>query len=184
MATVKKAVPPVTGKTLADIAKDRQTLDEWLVEHEGELTPELESLLRSNEIELTEKIARLGYIISEEEIGVEAIEAQIKRLQARKQSAERRIDWLKNGYIAQQFLAMKMEPGDAVRSGLATVRLQLNNPRLDGDITVEKVKPAYVRVIPEQREVDRVKLLADAKLDPTVLPEGVKVVRDISVRVA
>lgn len=189
MARVETKRPAVTGKTLADIARDKQALEEWLVENEGELTPELEALLTDHETERAAKIERIGYIISEEEAQIEAIKVQLARLTDRKRAAEGRIAWLKDGYLARLMQEMGMEPGDKVKGALSTVALQLNNPRLDGEFTEAEVFDLYeydatlVKFVPQQYVPDKVAILAAAKLDPSILPEGVKVVRDISVRV-
>jgi hypothetical protein len=187
MARVEKAKQVVTGKSLADIAKDRQTLDEFVTEQEGELTPELVALFEDHEIERTVKVERIGYIITDEETQIEAIDAQMKRLAARKRAAEGRVEWLKYGYLAPLLMEMGMEPGDKVKGGLATVALQLNNPRLDGDLPEtfarEHDGKPFVKYTPASWTVDRVALLTEAKLDESILPDGVKIVRDISVRV-
>lgn len=207
MARVEKAKQVATGKTLADITQDRQTLDEFVTEHEGELTPELLELFGDHEMERNAKIERVGYIITDEEGQIEVMDAQIARLKARKAAAEKRIEWLKNGYLASNLLAMGMEPGDKVKGALATVRLQLNNPRVDGapdNARIDADEAEQQKLAQWYREgvaftaikhvyvLDRKAVLAALQNDTGLgavqraewAERGVRVVRDISVRVA
>jgi hypothetical protein len=187
-----KDYPPTTGKTLREIVGERQVLDEWLLEQEGELTPELDSLMRDQEADEKTKIEAVGYYIATEEEEIETIKRQVARLEARRRAKENRIDWLKNRYLAEMLMKLGFKTGDAVKGALATVRIQLNNPRLDGEVPealltdwmIDEQRAKFVRYIPEQYELDKVAFLTAAKLDESLLPEGVKIVRDESVRVA
>jgi hypothetical protein len=127
-----KTYEPTTGKSLREIVEERQVLDLWLFEQEGELTPELDALMRDQEADEKKKIEAVGYYIATEEEEIEAIKRQIARLAARRQAKENRIDWLKNRYLAEMLMKLGYKVGDAVKGAFATVRIQLNNPRIDG----------------------------------------------------
>lgn len=193
MAKTKER-PPTTGKTLREIAEERVVLDQWLLEQEGELTPELDALMRDHEGDAKAKIEAVGYYIAEEEEDIEKIKRQVARLEARRRAKENRIDWLKNRYLAEMLVKLGYGPGDAVKGALATVRIQLNNPRLDGEgpdvdtLIAWMGQPGfskYVRYEPEQYALDRKQLLSDASFNPDLLTvANLKIVRDESVRVA
>lgn len=193
MAKTKER-PVTTGKTLREIADERAVLDQWLLEQEGELTPELAALLADHEGDAREKIEAVGWYIAEEEEDIEKIKRLEAQLAARRQAKTNRIDWLKNRYLAEMLVKLNYGPGDAVKGALATVRVQLNNPRLDGegpntdaliDWQGRDDLAKYVRYTPEQYALDRKAFLADASLDPELLAlGGMKIVRDESVRVA
>lgn len=189
MASPKER-PPTTGKTLREIVEERQVLAAWLLEQEGELTPDLDELLRDQDADEKKKIEAVGFYIATEEEEVEAIKRQIARLVARRQAKENRIDWLKNRYLAEMLLKLGYKVGDAVKGALATVRIQLNNPRLDGVPEDQAVLEAWekkgVEWVKQKIEYvfDKKGALETGRLDPSYLPEGVTIVRDESVRVA
>lgn len=189
MGTTKDR-PATTGRTLRQIVEDRQQLDAWLLEQDGELTPELDSLLRDQEADEKKKIEAVGFYIATEEEEIEALKRTIDRLTARRKAKENRIDWLKNRYLAEMLLKLGYKVGDAVKGALATVRIQLNNPRLDGvpedQAVLELWSARGVEWVHEKVEYvfDKKAALEAGKLDPKYLPEGVTIVRDESVRVA
>lgn len=87
---------------------------------------------------------------------------------------------------------LNFKVGDSLKGTLSTIGLQLNNPRLDGEGPTEDtlvnwaIDPAreqFVRYTPESYALDRNALLVAGKLDPTVLPKGMTIVRDESARV-
>jgi hypothetical protein len=192
MAKTKER-PVTTGKTLREIADEKQVLETWIAEQEGELTPELEALLADHEADATVKIEAMARYIGDEEGRIEVVERELARLTARKAAMENRIDRLKNHYIARELDRLGYGPGDAVRTALITVRVQLNNPKLIGDEPNEATLitwamndrlAKYVRFTPETYALDRVTLLTDAKITPALLPGTMKIVRDESVRIA
>jgi hypothetical protein len=192
-----KTYEPTTGKSLREIVEERQVLDVWLQEQDGELTPELDALMRDQDADEKRKIEAVGYYIAEEEEEIEAIKRQIARLVARRQAKENRIDWLKNRYLAEMLMKLGYRVGDAVKGALATVRIQLNNPRLGGSEIDDNLAetmyndPDLTGYINRTvtYPVDRVALLSDAKVMPELKAAlsnryGVRIVRDESVRIA
>lgn len=210
MARVDRAQPAATGKSLRDLAQERQTLDEFIAEHEGELTPEIAALLTEHEGDARVKAERIGQYLMDEEAAIAAEKAEIKRRRDRLAAREKRVDWFTNRYVAEQMLAMGMGPGDKLVGVGVTIGLQLNNPRLDGapenpsvqyDDTDQANLERWFRAgMPFMRErtvysFDRQRALQAFKNAETLdLPhdraavealkaQGVKAVRDISVRV-
>lgn len=177
----------MAGKTLRDLVAEREEIDAFLLMQEGELDEELEKTLTDNSAAIDAKVERIGLHVIREEQKCEAIDAEIKRLQARKQTIENRVDWLKNYYLADCLLKL----GRSVKTGLVTVRSQQNNPRLDGEVSDERLKQLYeedhsVFVLKEVTyKLDKRNLLGVAKAQPAVLERfGMTIVRDDSVRVS
>jgi hypothetical protein len=71
-------------------------LEAQLIENGGELTPELEQSLIINKDELQHKSIQYGYVIKSLSDNVDAIDAEIKRLQSIKKVNENAIDRLKD----------------------------------------------------------------------------------------
>ncbi len=71
-------------------------LEAELIENGGELTPELEQSLIINKDELQHKSIQYGYVIKSLTDNVDAIDNEIKRLQAIKKTNENAIDRLKD----------------------------------------------------------------------------------------
>jgi hypothetical protein len=71
-------------------------LEAQLIENGGELTPEIEQTLIINKDELQHKSIQYGYVIKSLSDNVDAIDAEIKRLQGIKKVNENAIDRLKD----------------------------------------------------------------------------------------
>lgn len=177
----------MAGKTLRDLVAAREDIDALLLMQEGELNEEVEKLLTDNGAAIEKKVEGIGYHIVAEEMYVEAIDQQIKRLQARKTSIEHRVDWLKNSYLADCLLKLGR---DKVVTATVTVAKQLNNPRLDGpEPTPEFLAEAFAAKVPYVKQtieykLDRKALLSALQAEnPTEFNFGMSVVRDESVRI-
>jgi hypothetical protein len=166
-------------------------IEQFIAEHEGEITPEIEMLMKDHEHATAEKVESIAWFIKTEKARLAGIDAMIADLTKRKQAINNRVNWLKDVYLLDQMHRLGKRAGDALKGTLSTIRLQLNNPRLDGDVPEDvlidwKLNPEraqFVRYIPESYVLDRAKLLTAGKADPSVLPEGVTIERDESVRV-
>jgi hypothetical protein len=60
-----------------------------------ELTPELEEALHINQFQLQEKVGNYAKVIANYQAESDAIDQEIKRLKAMKDSREKKIEWLK-----------------------------------------------------------------------------------------
>lgn len=108
---------------LYEIAEMRDTLDVWLAETEGELTPELESLLNEWNETVEAKIERVALFIREQLAVAKAVKEEEDRLVARRKALERAAESLR-GYLHAQMDRMGKT---RVTGTLATVTLQPNS---------------------------------------------------------
>lgn len=84
--------------TLFELNEEALQIERVLEEAEGELTPELEEALNANQAAISTKIDTYNQILRKNELMNDAIDAEIKRLQALKKGNENKIKSLK-GYI-------------------------------------------------------------------------------------
>lgn len=159
------------GLTLREIVEERLTLDEFIAEHEGELTPLILKLMQDVDDLTEKKIEAIAWFVREEKARVVGIDAMIGELQRRKQAIVNRVTWLKDSYLLEQMHRLGLGVGDSIKGTLSTVRLQWNNPRLDGEISEErlvdmKLDPrlaGFVRYTPEQYELNKKEMLDSLK---------------------
>jgi hypothetical protein len=83
-------------KNIYNITTEFLQLEAELIENGGELTPEIEQALIINKDELQHKSIQYGYVIKSLSDNVDAIDAEIKRLQTMKKVNENAIDRLKD----------------------------------------------------------------------------------------
>jgi hypothetical protein len=82
-------------RALYNIERELNELNEILVNSGGELTPEIETRLAISQTELQEKSINYAYIIKQNQAESDAIETEIKRLKAIKDSLDSTNDKLK-----------------------------------------------------------------------------------------
>jgi hypothetical protein len=80
---------------LYQIEQEYMILADSIISNGGELTPELETALEINREQLEAKGRGYGFVIKDVESELDAIDNEIKRLQALKQSRNKAIDLLK-----------------------------------------------------------------------------------------
>jgi hypothetical protein len=174
------------GKTLRQLIDERvNDIEALLSGSEGELTHEIEVLLDQNTAATERKVENVARVIFKLEAECKVIDEEIARLRGRMQSRLRQIDYLKNSALADALLRLEK---DRIDTPFVSVRMQLNNPRLNGTLDAavlyhEGVLRGFID-IETVYTIDKVRLLAAAKLDAALLPEGVTIVRDESVRIA
>lgn len=88
--------PTLKNVTLHDLGVARDILDTWLEEHEGELLPELQTLLEDLDCDVTEKAERVALYILELEATAEACRSEVKRLTSRAAAKINRADGLRD----------------------------------------------------------------------------------------
>lgn len=177
-------------ETLYDLAELRDALDEQLEATEGEITPEIEAALEALDGRIDEKIERVALYVREQEARAEALKIEAARLTARRAAAEKRATSLREHYL----LPLMTRLGKTKVNGvLATVRVQLNNPVVKGEVSEEviedlaKRKPFWTRYKPATWELDKRAILDSVKADAGAqfeLPEGLQVVREPGVRIS
>ena len=88
------------SKSLYSITTEYRMLMQEIEECEGVLTPELEEGLVINKEQLLVKSENYVHVIKSQEVYIDAIESEIKRLQALKKQKEKAVDTLKS-YLLQ-----------------------------------------------------------------------------------
>lgn len=172
--------------SLRGLVDARLIIDEFITEHEGELTPEIEELLRDTDNATKEKVTSIAWFVKNEDVAVDAEKALIANLQRRVKARENRITWLKSQYLMEQMQRLGLMQGDSIKGIGVTARFQLNNPKLVGevpedtliDMKLDPATQAYVRYIPEAYELDRNATLsalkaAHATVDGLIAAQGV-----------
>jgi hypothetical protein len=109
--------------TLHDLGVARDILDTWIEEHEGELLPELETLLEDLDCDVTEKAERVALYILECEATAAACREEAKRLTARGAARLNRADSLR-GYLQSELARLGKKSIEATR---VTITRQLNS---------------------------------------------------------
>lgn len=111
--------------TLFKITEQARELSQALIE--GELTPEMESALIINQNELQEKSINYAYAIRSIEYDLEAIDSEIKRLQALKTSRTNAIERMKSAVLD----AMDIYGIDKIETPTMKLSVRLNNPSVE-----------------------------------------------------
>lgn len=174
----------MTTMTLYEIADARDILEQWLIDSEGEVTPELEALLADLDGKADEKIERVALYIREQKAMATAAKEERDRLGAIATRRTKAADSLSD------YLHREMERLGKVKvTGiLATVAIQKNPPAVKGDLSAEGLEliyrngPAIVRHVPESYVLDR-KAALDAFKAGQPLPGGLTVEQSSSIRI-
>ena len=116
-----------------------------------ELTPELEGMLVINQRELTQKSIDYAKVIRNKEADSDAIEAEIKRLKAMKESNDRVIDRMKMA-VKDAMLASGI---DKIESSL--FKLSLRRSESVEVISIEQL-PESLTVVKKTVSADKVKI--------------------------
>ncbi|MDB4884053.1 MAG: hypothetical protein JWL95_2819 [Gemmatimonadetes bacterium] len=191
--------PALKGLRLYEATAALNQVREWLVESEGEWTPEIEALMDLAEGDFAAKAERTALFIRELATDAETIlsvagplEREAKRAKARANAKQRAVDSLKSYLVRQLEAAGKTK----VEGLFAIVRLQ-NNPKaavtgagaLTQD-TLEQLHDAgspFARYVPPtvgRFEVDADAIAAAWKADNAItLPEGVTVTQPQHLRI-
>lgn len=165
--------------TLRDHVDAALIIEQFIAEHEGELTPEIEALMRDHENATKEKVESIAWFVKTEKARITGIESMIVNLAARKKAIENRIDWLTKSYLMDQLHRLGLKPGEGIKGTLSTIRLQLNNPKLVGEIAEDRlvdmkldpVLAPFVRYTPEAYALDKAATLTALKGAKALLDE-------------
>lgn len=138
--------------SLYDLAAEALALDDLFAMDEGEVTPESEALA----LELAEKLATkadaFGGFVRNLEASATAIKAEEERLRDRRKALENKAAWLKRvGLDALQRMQRLR-----VEGSLFTLAVQNNPPSVLVEVLPDRLPAAFVRIIPEVREADKV----------------------------
>lgn len=173
---------------LYEIANARDILDNWLAESEGELTPELETLLAELDGKADDKIEKVALYIRERLAHAAAVKEEVARLAAIQKREERAADSLKR-YLHDQMIRMGK---DKVNGLLCVVALQKNPPSVVGEVPVETLGlwretltdgfGRFVRFVPATYALDR-KAILDAHKAGDAIPADLTITQSLSLRI-
>lgn len=175
--------------SLRELAEERNVLDLFLEETEGEETQEIAELLEYVKDLTEEKIERWGLWLVRQQQNVATIKAEEERLAGRRKTLENAIARSK----ARLQWELEQRGLEKVKRPLCTVRIQNNPPSLKGELDQAALDALYrgpgplmdaVKLIPAKLELDRRAVLAVAKQDPDALPAGLEIVQTRSLRLA
>jgi len=177
----------MTGIKLYELTEARDILDLFLAEEEGVETPEIAALFAELAGDIDEKVERTALWIKEKDAESAALKAEEQRLAARRKTIENRVDRTKR-YLEYQ---LELLGRDKVNGLLVTVALQLNNPKLVGELSQDQladlevehvdVLRGCVKLIPAARQLDRGQALLALKEGHAIA--GLSVERSRSLRI-
>jgi len=126
---------------LYEIAQARDVLDAWLAESEGELTPELETMLNELDGQADEKIERVALFVRERQAQAKAVREERDRLDAIVKREEKAAESLKS------YLKFQMERLGKIKVNglLATVAIQRNSqPSVTHGLPDDTLRACYL----------------------------------------
>jgi len=130
--------------TLRDHVDAALIIKEFIAEHEGELTPEIEALMLDNENQTKEKVTSIAWYVKVEAARIKAEKELIAGLQRRVQATENRVEWMKQSYLMDNMKRLGLGVGDSLKGTGVTVRLALNNPRIEGEVDETRIQDLYL----------------------------------------
>jgi len=152
-------------------------LDSLSTKDEGEWTEEHEQLAQELAGQLASKADAFGGYLKTLEARASAIKGEEVRLATRRKAVENHVQRLKTYAL----LALEHMGKQKVEGTLFTLALAKNPPSVKVNVAASELGEEYVRVIPEQREPDKQKLLTALKAGHEV--PGVELVQGTSLRV-
>ena len=108
----------------AKLANLWPVIEAYAEANEGEMPPQLGADLDALELAKEEKVLNVAKVIKNYQAEAEALDAEIKRLRAKKATAEGKIEYLK-GYLANN-----LQPGEKFSDGVLSVSWKKNPPKV------------------------------------------------------
>ena len=139
-----------------------------------ELTPELESMLIINQQELSDKSMNYAKVIRNKEADSDAIDNEIKRLKAMKESNDRVIDRMKDA-VRNAMLASGI---DKIESSL--FKLSLRRSEAVEVVNIDQL-PESLTVVKKMESADKVKIKEAIKNG--ILVEGAVIVENFNLTI-
>lgn len=144
------------GQSIYNIEQEYLSLAEAIIENGGEVTPEQETQLAINKESLEVKSVRYGYVIKDTKNDIEAIDAEIKRLQGLKQSRLTLIDKL------EQTVSTAMDLYGITEIKMQNLKISFY-PSTSSEIIDEKLIPAKYKKKVVTVTLDKKAILADLR---------------------
>ena len=150
--------------TLADYTDEMLALDDLAAMDDGEWTTEHQELAESLLPKLASKVDDL--VLYRETLRKKAATAReyARDVSKKADRIEARVAWLDN-YVLEQ---LERSGRERMEGDVHHIRRQRNNPSVLVEVLPANLPEAFVRVIPEQREADKVALLAALKAGETI----------------
>ena len=162
-----------------------ETVEAWLLENDGDLTPEMEALLEQAGHDFTDKCERTALKVRELARSAEAAKEEAKRLSALASAREHAAERLK-AYLERN---MRAAGRPKVSGTLVTISLQKNAPGVVAPAWDEEAlrgmamyQPQFVRRVPESFTLDK-RAILDAYKNGQPIPEEVEIVQTESLRI-
>lgn len=145
--------------SLADYTDEMLALDDLAAMDDGEWTEAHQALAEELLTRLADKVDHL--VLYRETLRQKAASARAyaKEVSKKADRVEERVAWLDRYVLAQ----LERSGRERMEGDLHTIRRQRNNPSVIVEVLPANLPEAFVRVIPEQREADKVALLAALK---------------------
>jgi len=143
-------------KSIFNIEAEYMDLAESIIENGGEVSPEQEQALALNKESLEVKAVKYGYIIKDVSNDIDAIDAEIKRLEAMKKTRENLITKLKDTVST----AMKLYEIEEIKLQNLTINFRKSTA---SEITDESLIPAKYKKKKITTSLMKAEILADLK---------------------
>lgn len=163
-------------KPLYAIEQEYIELAQRIEDAEGELTPELETALSITEQELQVKAVGYGYIIKDSEDTVSAIDAEIKRLQARKKAEQNKAERMKEA------ISNAMQHFGIHEVKTPTLRLSFRKSERVVGMSFDELPDEFVTVVPEQRKPNLTAIKAAIKEGREVGDYRVETIQNLQIK--
>lgn len=163
--------------TLYELAAEDNALQALIGMDDGELTPEAEALEMELVAAMASKADKFGAVVQAFDDADETIERTITRLKARQKAFRNKSERLRRYGL----MALNAMQRTRVEGALHTLTVQNNPPRVEVSVPVEALPEAYVRVVPESREVNKAAISAALKAGATI--EGCALITSQSLRI-
>jgi hypothetical protein len=159
-----------TQLKLYELAEHYNTINKLL--DDGAQDAELIAQLENIQEQFNLKVENIGKLILSLEGETQILKSELERLISRKNSTEKKIDWLKS-YLLFEMIKANQEK---IKGSVLTCSVRTNQPSCN--VVDETLIPSeYMRVIPEKKEADKSKILTTFKTFGEIIP-GVEIVRD------
>lgn len=142
---------------LYQVTQRHQQIEAMLEESEGELTPEIEALLLSTKQDFEEFAESQIKFIQKLESQIEAVNAEIKRLEGLKKWRKKSIDLLENNFLVALQMFGKKDKNGVFRYNTDTLRISTRKSEVLKVLDLSKIPAGFFSVSRPTLQMDAVK---------------------------